>query len=430
MRILVLAHNFTPEIAATSFRTHQHARVWVEQGHDVTVVTCVPNWPHGKVFAGYRNRLYQEETLDGIRVIRLGTCTAANKGFLWRSVSFVSFMVSAVLQCWRFPAFDVLIATSPQFLVAVAGWMVSLLRWRPWVFEIRDLWPDALRATGTMRGPLLKLLEWLAMFLYRRARRIIAVTYTIKDILVERGVDPRKIDVVTNGVDAERFNAAAVKFDARQRLGIDRDVFLAGYIGTTGVAHGLETVVEAANLCRRERDLHFLIMGEGARREALETEAAKLGVPNLTFADFVPHGEVPSYLVCLDLGIIHLLPDPLFRTAIPSKMFELMAMETPILMAVECDGARLLRESGAGLCIAPGDPLAMADAVQHAQQNRAELARMGRRGGRAAQTRFSRRERAMEVLEVLGSLLGEPRTAPQTTGAIQPSPAENRRKAA
>jgi glycosyltransferase involved in cell wall biosynthesis len=217
MRILVLSDNFTPEIVASSFRTHEHAKVWLERGHDVTVVTCAPNWPHGRVFDGYRNRPYQEEWIDGIRVIRIWSYMSANRGFLKRTLDYVSFLISAVVWCWRYPRFDVILATSPQFFTAVAGWMISVLRRRPWIFELRDLWPDSIRAVGASKGRIVAWLEKLELFLYRRATRIVALTDAFKKNLVGRGIPADKIDVVTNGVDLEQFRPEHVRFDARRR---------------------------------------------------------------------------------------------------------------------------------------------------------------------------------------------------------------------
>ena len=231
MRILVLTDRFTPEIAAPSFRVMEHAKIWISLGHEVTVVTCVPNFPHGKVFAGYSNKLFQEEWIDGIRVLRLWSYMAENAGFLGRILDNASFMCSAIVQSRRFPDFDVILATSPPLFVPVAGYMISKLFSRPWVFELRDLWPASIAAVGAMNGRVLGLLEKLELFLYRKASRIIALTDSFKSDLVTRGIQPDKIDVVENGVDEAFFNPNSVTFDARQILGLNKEAFLAGYIG-------------------------------------------------------------------------------------------------------------------------------------------------------------------------------------------------------
>ncbi|HEU0068005.1 MAG TPA: glycosyltransferase family 4 protein, partial [Nitrospiraceae bacterium] len=380
MNILVLADNFTPEIVATSFRTHEHAKVWLEQGHSVTVVTCAPNWPQGQLFPGYRNRLYQEEWIDGIRVIRVWSYMTANKGFLKRTLDYVSFMLSAVFWCWRFPRFDVVLATSPQFFTALAGWLISVLRWRPWIFEVRDLWPASIAAVGASKGRLIHWLERLELFLYRRANRVLVVTSAFRDDLQSRGIPVEKIDLATNGVDVANFSPDQVSFNARERLDIPEDAFVSGYVGTTGMAHGLETLIEAAAACRDYQHIQFLIIGEGAERAALEELARQKGLNNLRFLNRVPHADMPSYLSAFDLPIIHLRPDPVFRTVIPSKLFEFMAMQLPVLMAVEGEAAVIVSDAGCGVCIPSGDAAAMANAILDLAARRKALALMGARG--------------------------------------------------
>ncbi len=434
MRILVLADNYKPEIVATSFRTHEHAKVWLAEGHEVTVVTCVPNWPKGRVFDGYRNRLYQEEWIDGVRVIRLWSYITANQGFFKRTLDYVSYMLSATAFCWRYPKFDVVLATSPQFFTAVAGWLVSRLRRRPWVFELRDLWPESIKAVGASKSRLIDALERLELFLYRKADRVVALTNAFKENLKQRGISREKIDVVTNGVDLEHFQPTKVSHLGRQRLGISQDAFVVGYIGTTGMAHGLDTLLDAAEILRSRRDVCFLIMGDGAQRKALEKRARDRKLSNVIFADPVPHKEIPIYYAALDVSLVHLKPDPLFKLVIPSKIFECMAMAKPILMAVEGEAAEIVAEAQCGLCIRAGDSHAMADAVDQLANDSVALARMGHRGRQAVIARYSRRIKAKAVLRSLESVVpstGASRNAPPAASALFPiRPLKSRRRAA
>jgi colanic acid biosynthesis glycosyl transferase WcaI len=404
MRILVLTDRFIPEIAAPSFRVMEHARVWSSAGHEVTVVTCAPNFPHGKVFPGYRNRLFQEERIDGIRVVRLWSFMAENKGFVKRIIDNASFMGSAILQSGRFPEFDVILATSPPLFVALAGYAIAKFSGRPWVFELRDLWPASISAVGAMSGRSLALLEKLELFLYRKAAKIIALTNSFKADLAARGIPPDKIDVVENGVDGALFNLSRVTVDARELLGVDKDTFLVGYIGTTGLAHGLETVLDAAEICRENRSIRFLIMGEGAERSRLETLARAKKLSNVMFKDFVAHDEMPSYLKALDLFLVHLRPDPVFRTVIPSKIFEAMAMGVPLLHAVEGESADIVRAAGSGVCIPSGDAQSMAEAVMDLSRQDGKLREMGLRACDVAQREFSREAKAREIIQILAAV--------------------------
>lgn len=400
LKILVLADNFVPELVATSFRTHEHGVVWLEEGHEVTVVTCAPNWPKGQVFSGYKNRLYQEEWIDGIRVIRVWSYIAENRGVFKRTMDYVSYMVVVVLFCWRFPRFDVVLATSPQFFTAVAGYLVATLRRRPWVFELRDLWPDSVRAVGASSSRVLKLFEALELFLYRKARRVIALTRPFRENLKSRGIEADKIDVIPNGVDAKRFGPQMVEYCARERLGIGKDKFLVGYIGTVGMASGLEALLDAAEKCRDD-EIHFLVVGQGACRSSLEEAARSRGIANVTFSDSVPHDEVPSFYGALDVSLVHLRPDPLFTTVIPSKIFEAMAMGCPLLVAVEGEATRITEEAEAGVCVAGGDGDALLATIERMRSDPESLAQWGRNGRAAAEREHSRRARAKEVSAVL-----------------------------
>lgn len=405
MHILILTDRFLPEITAPSFREMDHAQEWIKSGHEVTVVTCVPNFPRGKVFPGYRNRLYQVEWIDGVRVIRVWSYMTANEGMLKRTLDYLSFVFSAIFFFWRYPKFDVILATSPPLFVPIAGYVLSKLRRRPWVFELRDLWPASIEAVGVSKGRVVKALTRLEMFLYRKADRIVSLTPAFKEELTARGIPPEKNDVVTNGVDTNRFNPERIEFDARERLGVEPDVFLAGYVGTVGMAHGLETVLEAAELCRDDPKIVFLIMGEGAERAGLEKEARRRGLSHVVFHDFVSHDEVISFLGAMDVSIVHLRPHPVFKKVIPSKIFENMAMGLPMVYAVEGLSAEIVSEAGAGICIPSGDAKAMAEAVEELQADRARLKQLGDSAQNAVVKTYSRRVKAGEMIRSLRATL-------------------------
>jgi len=431
MRILVLSKYYIPEIAAPCFRIADHARTWIEQGHDVTVVTCAPHFPRGEVYEGYRNRLYQEETIDGVRVIRLWTFMAANEGVVKRILNYLSFMFMSIVMCWKYPKFDVCVATSGPFFTAVAGFFVSLFRRRPWIFEIRDLWPASVASVGAMKGWPIRLLEKVELFLYRRSHRIVSLTNSFKQNLIDRGIDADKNDVITNGVDLARFRSDLPPAEARERLGIDADAFLLGYIGTIGMAHGLKTVLDAASAVRDQPKIQFVFIGDGAERQGLEEYVSELNLSNVTFSDYVPHDQIPAYLSALDMSIVHLKPDPLFLTVIPSKIFESMAVGTPILMAVQGESARIVEETGSGFCIPSGDAETMARKICDLESDRPRLASMSHSGRDAVATQYSREANAMKFLFSMQAAIatwnGEP--LPLSPTANTPVVAEQRKAA-
>lgn len=356
MHVLFLTDNFPPEVNAPASRTHEHCRLWVQAGHRVTVITCAPNFPKGKVFDGYRNAWRQEETLDGIRVIRVWSYITANEGFARRVLDYLSFMATATLAGVRVKDVDVVVGTSPQFFTACAAHLVGTFKRRPWVFELRDLWPESIKAVGAMReSAVVRWLERLELHLYRRAARIVSVTHSFKRALVARGIDAGKIDVVTNGVDITRFSPRPKDPELTRRLGFEGK-FVAGYIGTHGMAHALETLLDAAERLRDMpggADIRLLLLGDGARKAALQDDARRRGLDNVVFVDTVPKGEVARYWSLLDVAVIHLKRSELFTTVIPSKLFECMGMGIPVLHGVAGESAEIVRRDAVGEVFEP-----------------------------------------------------------------------------
>ena len=354
MHVLFLTDNFPPEVNAPASRTMEHAREWIRQGNRVTVITCVPNFPTGKIFPGYHNRIFQHENIDGVEVIRVWTYITANEGFLKRTLDYLSFMVAAVLAAPFVRNVDVVVATSPQFFTACAGYIVSIFKRRSFVFELRDLWPESIRAVGVLKdGPLLHILQKVELFLYRHAAAIVTVTHSFRNALVERGIDERKITVVVNGADLERFRAAPKSRELEIQLGLENKI-VAGYVGTHGLAHALHTILEAAELVSKRpegRNIVFLMLGDGAMKTNLKEKAVQKDLANVVFIDTVPKADVPRYWSLIDIAIIHLKNDLLFTTVIPSKLFECMAMGRPVLHGVAGEVSEDRRAGTSGVII-------------------------------------------------------------------------------
>ena len=356
MHILFITDNFPPEVNAPASRTFEHCREWVKCGHQVTVITCAPNFPKGKVYDGYKNRLYQTEKMDGIKVIRVWSYITANEGFVKRILDYVSFMVSAVVAAPVVKAPDLVISTSPQFFSACAAYLISRMKKRPYVFELRDIWPESIKAVGAMKESfVIRLLERIEVFLYHKAVKIVSVTRSFKENLVARGIDGDKIHVVTNGVDLDRFQPQAKDAQLVDRYDLGGK-FVAGYIGTHGMAHSLETILDAAGAIKEMPggdEVRFILLGNGARKDAIKARAESMGLDNVIFIDSVPKAEVVRYWSLLDVSIIHLRKKKLFTTVIPSKLFECMGMGIPVLHGVMGESADIVEKEGAGLLFEP-----------------------------------------------------------------------------
>jgi colanic acid biosynthesis glycosyl transferase WcaI len=366
VRILFLSDNFPPEGNAPATRLHEHALRWVRAGHDVTVVTCAPNFPEGRLFPGYANRWRQVEHVDGIRVVRVKTYITANEGVAKRTLDYLSFMVAGgIAALFERPRPDVVVATSPQFFCAVAGWAVAALRRLPFVFELRDLWPASIQAVGAMRPSFaLRQLERVERFLYRRADAIVPVTRAFRDDLVARGIDAGKIHVVRNGVDLERYAPAAPDPALAVEWGLSGK-FVVGYLGTHGMAHALQHVVDAAARLRHRDDIVFLFAGGGAARAAVEAQVAAAGLDNVRLLPRQPKAAMPALWAQCSIALIPLRDDPVFATVLPSKLFEAMGMGVPVLMSLPAGEATgIVEATGCGLCVPPEDPAALATAIE------------------------------------------------------------------
>lgn len=403
MHILFLSDNFPPEVNAPASRTFEHCREWVKAGHAVTVITGVPNFPKGRVFEGYRNRPWQQETMAGIRVIRVWTYITANEGFAKRSFDYLSFMVTSFFASLFVRRIDVVVGTSPQFFTVCAAFGVGLLKRVPWVFELRDIWPESIRVVGAMKqSKVLDLLEKVELFLYRKADAIVSVTHAFKASLISRGVEAEKIHVVTNGVDSSRFSPREKDVDLVERLNL-QGKFVAGYIGTHGLAHSLDTVLDAAKALKAAPDrglFCFILLGDGANKSLLRKRAMSEGLDNVIFVDSVPKDQVVRYWSLLDASIIHLKKDPLFTTVIPSKLFECMGMGVPTLHGVEGESANIVQSEDVGLLFEPQNPDALIEALRKLSGAPALLARFKANGLQAAR-RFDRSALALKMLDVL-----------------------------
>ena len=335
-----------------------------------------------------------------------------NKGFVLRTLDYVSFMVAAFVGGLFQSKPDVIVATSPQFFAAVGGWMLAAVRRVPFVFELRDLWPASLEAVGAMKGSrVLRWFERLELFLYRRARGIVSVTHAFVDDLERRGIPRTKVEVITNGVDLDQYQPLGCASPFRAELGIEGK-FVVGYVGTHGMAHALENVIDAAAVLRERSDIHFLFVGDGAARDELIARAAAAELTNVTFQASLPKSRMPEVWGACDVALVHLRDTPLFETVIPSKIFEAMGMGLPILMASpKGEATHIVERAGAGVVIAPESPSALADAVQQLAGDRERVRGLARASARAAPG-FSRDQLARHMLETLAAWVGLPARLP------------------
>lgn len=351
MKILFITDNFPPEVNAPATRTFEHCKEWVKKGDEVTVITCAPNFPKGKVYEGYKNKLFQKEEIKGIKVIRVWSYISANEGFAKRIIDFLSF---AFMAFWvgLFKKTDVIIATSPQFFTTWTAETLATLKRKPWVFELRDIWPESIRAVGAISGDskIFKFLEKIELRLYKRSSRVISVTESFKKNLIERGIDSKKVKVVINGANLERFSKMEKDAALVEKYNL-KGKFVAGYVGTHGMAHKLDFILNSWP--KNNPDFHLMLMGDGAEKSKLIVLAKALNITNISFIPSMLKEDVPAYLSLMDVSLVPLKKSELFKTVIPSKIFENSAMQIPILLGVEGESADIIQKYNAGLCFEP-----------------------------------------------------------------------------
>jgi len=369
MKILFLTDNFPPESNAPATRTYEHCVEWVRAGAEVTVVTCVPNYPKGEVFPGYKNKLYQTEMMDGIKVVRVWSYITPNRGMVKRILDYVSFALSAII-AGLFIKTDIIIATSPQLFTAMAGYVASVFKRRPWIMEIRDLWPESIKAVEAMRDNKgLKILDRLVLFLYRNADRLVVVTESFKERIHACGVDLDKIHIIKNGVHLHKFKNTGKDQTLLDDLSLN-DKFIVAYIGTHGMAHKLDFIADCAAKVN-PADIHFIFLGEGAYKERLRKRVDDLGLINVTLLDAVSKSEVNRYISISDVALVNLKKSETFKKVIPSKIFENAAMQKPILLGVDGEAKQIVNFYNAGRCFEPENETDFLTQLHHLYENKA-----------------------------------------------------------
>jgi len=408
MRILFLSHYFPPEGNAPAARTYDNTVRWARAGHAVTVLTGVPSHPAGVAFPGYRNRLRQRETVEGVEVVRVVTYLAPNRGTTRRIANYVSYMISATAFASGLPRPDVVVATSPQFFCGWAGVLTSRLRRAPLVLEIRDLWPESIAAVGALRNrALLRFLERLERAMYRAAALVVTVGQGYRRELLARGVSDERLAVVPNGIDLARFAPREPDLALKRSLGLEGR-FVVGYSGTIGMASGLGVVLRAAQALGRagRDDVAFLLVGDGAVREELSTEARRLGLARVVFAGRQDPARMPAFLSICDVCLVHLRKVELFTTVLPSKIFEAAGMGRPILLGVGGEAREIVERAGCGEYVEPENEGALIEAVLRLAADPARCRALGQ-AGRAYVARHHDRDRlAADYLGLLERVRG------------------------
>jgi glycosyltransferase involved in cell wall biosynthesis len=386
MRVAILTHYYPPEVGAAQSRLSGLAQRLVERGHTVFVLAPMPNYPHGRIFAGYGGVLRREER-EGVQVIRTVIYPTIKLGPA-RFLSYLSFVCSSLLVgALALPRVDYLITQSPPLLLGISGLLLSRLKRARWVFNVSDLWPESGVRLGALKeGTALRAARALEGLCYQSAWLVTAQSQETLQNISARFPDIPAYHLA-HGVDTSRFLPRNGSH-APPPLSWNEKTCLVMYAGLHGVAQGLDQVLDAATLLRDHHGLGFVLVGDGAEKGRLVRRANERALTNVRFLDPFPHQRVPALLAAADIALVPLkcaIPG-----AVPSKLFEAMAVGLPVVLAADGEAARILREARAGLVVAPGDVGGLVSALSALEADPAGRRRMGAQGREACLSRYSR----------------------------------------
>lgn len=400
MNTLLIHQVFNTPDTPGGTRHFELARDAAERGHRFTVISSDTLY-HSDQRVVDRVRLATKVELPELTLIRTYTYPSTNRSFAWRVVSFLSFMVSSFVVAVKQRNIDIVMGTTPQIFQAVSAWLVAAIRRKPFLLEVRDLWPEFAIDIGVLTNPLLiRASRMLESFLYARASHILVNSPAYRDYLIAKGIAPERISVIANGVVPEMFDPAVRGEEFRAQWAQSGD-FVATYAGAIGMANDLPTLLQAADRLKDRQDIRIWIVGDGKDRPALEAQAKEMGLQNVQFTGSVKKDKMADVLAASDACIAILKNIPMFRTTYPNKVFDYMAAGRPTILAIDGVIRNVIEAGEGGIFVPPGDPDALAAAIRALADNPAAAAQMGESARQYVVAHFSRHDQALAFAELL-----------------------------
>jgi len=398
MNILLIHQAFVGPNEAGGTRHFELARHCAEKGHQFNIIRGSLSYLTGRSTVEENSYKYGR----GNVIVRCAyTYPSLHKSFVWRVLSFMSFMIASVWTGLRCPCPDLVMGTSPPIFQAVSAWFISIMRRRPFLLEIRDLWPEFAIDLGVLRNPILIwLTRKLELFLYERAAYIIVNSPAYKIYLVNKGVHERKVTLVANGVDGAMFDPEELGEDIRRQFGLNGK-FVVVYTGALGLANDIGNILKAAQHVRNDTSIHFLLVGDGKERNELELLASALGLVNVTFTGAKPKSQIPDFLAASNVCVATLQNIPMFTTTYPNKVFDYMAAGRPTILAIDGVIRQVIEEARGGIFVSPGDDTDLAKAILYLKGNPDIASEMGRAARDYVVREFSRKKQAEQFEGVL-----------------------------
>lgn len=410
MRVLFITPYFPPEVGAAQTRIYELALRLQGSGHKIHILTTFPNYPSGVVPKEWRGKFFWKGLDNGMTVYRVWSYATPNRGFVKRIAGQLCFSFFSALAGLFISRSDVMVIESPPLFDGFSGVFLNAVRGTPYVFMVSDLWPESAVQMGVLRN---KSLIWLSkqieLLFYRRAAAVLSLTAGIQEKIKAEPIPGSKVVLFRNSVDCQFFRPGLDGSALRREIGIDSQAFVVIYAGTFGLAHNLSTVLETAALFQREgnQQVRFVLAGDGSDSDALRHKAAEGELKNVVFLNPIAKARMPELLSAADVVLVPLRNLEIFRGALPTKMFEAMACGKPLILGLAGEAEHLVRDSGAGYCIPPEDPMSMRAAILQATQNRENAQQMGERGRKYVLRHFDRDVRAQQLEAILQAVAAE-----------------------
>jgi len=400
MRILLINQAFVSPNEPGHTRHFEMAQFLRARGHELVIVASDLNYQTGE-HTVERVGLYTEQDIEGVRVLRSFIYPALHRSYLWRIFSFLSFMVSSVLTALRVRDVDLVMGTSPPIFQAVSAWVVAFLRRKPFLLEVRDLWPEFGVSMGVLKNPLLiAIARWVESFLYARATHILVNSPAYKEYMLDKNVPAEKISYIPYGTDVDMFTPDVDGSSVRRDLGLE-DKFVVLYAGALGQANDIDTLLRAAERLKDKENIRFVLFGDGKERVRLQAEAERMGLDNLIFAGVRSKKEIPAVIASSDACLAILQDIPMFRTTYPNKVFDYMAAGKPTVLVIDGVVRRVIEEADGGAFVEPGNDEMLADTVLELAGHPERVKDMGGNARDYLVKHLDRRDKLEETLKLL-----------------------------
>ena len=403
MKILLLNQAFVSPDEPGHTRHFELAQYLRANGHELVIVASDLNYQTGQRTV-VRKGLFAEQVIDGVRILRAYIYPALHRSYFWRVISFLSFMFSSVWTALTVRDADLILGTTPPIFQALSAWVVALIRRKPFLLEVRDLWPEFGVSMGVLKNPVvIALARWLEKFLYARATHILVNSPAYKEYMLGRGVPESKVTYIPYGTDVDMFNPAVDGSAVRAKLGLE-DKFIVLYAGALGQANDIDTLLRAAEKLNADEKIRFVLFGDGKERARLESESKRMQLANVIFAGVCPKKEMPHVIACSDVCLAILQDVPMFRTTYPNKVFDYMSAARATILVIDGVVRDVIESSGGGVFVQPGNAGQLAQTILELSRDPQRVRLMGLNAREYLVRNLDRRAKLDETLILLESL--------------------------